>query len=174
MEKKKVTQADEMISMMKRPIPKKKVGIVRLQMVKESSLYGMKRFSQPQEAVELVRPLLERADREMVVVMSLSTKLEPLALEIAAVGGVNACSVDIRDIFKHSLLNNAAYVVCFHNHPSGDPGPSREDRLLTKRIEDGGRLLGIPLIDHIVLGETGYYSFREQGLIEVPDPDHAA
>ena len=107
----------------------------------------MKRFSQPWEAVELVRPLFDMADREMVVVMSLSTKLD-LALEVAAVGGINACSVDIRDIFKHSLLNNAAYVVCFHNHPSGDPEPSQEDKLLTKRIEDSGRLLGIPLIDH--------------------------
>lgn len=167
-------QKEQLEGMMKRPIPKKKVGIVRLQMVKESSLYGMKRFSHPWEAAELVRPLFHMADREMVVVMSLSTKMEPLALEIAAVGGINTCSVDVRDIFKHSLLNNAAYVVCFHNHPSGDPEPSRADRLLTKRIEDGGRLLGIPLIDHIILGETGFYSFREQGLIEVPEPDSAA
>lgn len=85
----------------------------------------MKRFTQPREAVELVKPLFDRADREMAVVMSLSTKLEPLALEIAAVGGINVCNVDVRDIFKHSLLSNAAYIVCFHNHPSGDPaGPT--------------------------------------------------
>lgn len=163
-----------MEGMMKRPIPKKKIGIIRLRMVKESSLYGMKRFSQPWEAVELVRPLFDMADREMVVVMSLSTKLEPLALEVAAVGGINACSVVIRDIFKHSLLNNAAYVVCFHNHPSGDPEPSQEDKLLTKRIEDSGRLLGIPLIDHIIVGESGFYSFRQNGLIHSTEPDNAA
>ena len=146
------TLKEQMEGMMKRPIPKKKIGIIRLRMVKESSLYGMKRFSQPWEAVELVRPLFGMADREMVVVMSLSTKLEPLALEVAAVGWINACSVDVRDIFKHSLLNNAAYVVCFHNHPSGEPEPSQEDKLLTKRIEDCGRLLGILLIDHIIVG----------------------
>ncbi len=163
-----------MEGMMKRPIPKKKIGIIRLRMVKESSLYGMKRFSQPWEAVELVRPLFDMADREMVVVMSLSTKLEPLALEVAAVGGINACSVDVRDIFKHSLLNNVAYVVCFHNHPSGDPEPSQEDKLLTKRIEDSGRLLGIPLIDHIIVGESGFYSFRQNGLIHSTEPDNAA
>ncbi|MCC2819746.1 JAB domain-containing protein [Lachnoclostridium pacaense] len=168
------TQKEQMEGMMKRPIPKKKIGIIRLRMVKESSLYGMKRFSQPWEAVELVRPLFDMADREMVVVMSLSTKLEPLALEVAAVGGINACSVDVRDIFKHSLLNNVAYVVCFHNHPSGDPEPSQEDKLLTKRIEDSGRLLGIPLIDHIIVGESGFYSFRQNGLIHSTEPDNAA
>ena len=162
-----------MEGMMKRPIPKKRIGIIRLRMVKESSLYGMKCFSQPWEAVELVRPLFDMADREMVVVMSLSTKLD-LALEVAAVGGINACSVDIRDIFKHSLLNNAAYVVCFHNHPSGDPEPSQEDKLLTKRIEDSGRLLGIPLIDHMIVGEAGFYSFRQNGLIHSTEPDNAA
>ena len=122
------TQEQEIISMMKRPIPRKKIGIVRLQMVKESSLYGMRRFTDSGEAVELVKPLVDMADREMVLVMSLSTNLEPLALEIAAVGGLNTCSVNVRDIFKHSLLNNAAFVICFHNHPSGDPRPSKEDK----------------------------------------------
>lgn len=168
------TQKEQLEGMLKRPIPKKRIGVIRLRLVKESSLYGMKRFSQPWEAVELVRPLFDMADREMVVVMSLSTKLEPLALEVAAVGGINACSVDVRDIFKHSLLNNAAYVVCFHNHPSGDPEPSQEDKLLTKRIEDSGRLLGIPLIDHIIVGESGFYSFRQNGLIHSTEPDNAA
>ena len=174
MEKKRMTKDDEIISMMKRPIPRKKIGVVRLRMVKESSLYGMGRFTDPGIAVELVKPLFDMADREMVVVMSLSTNLEPLALEIAAVGGLNSCSVDVRDIFKHSLLNNAAYVICFHNHPSGNPEPSRSDKLLTGRIEDGGKILGIPLIDHIILGEEGFYSFRENGLIHMTEPDNAA
>lgn len=170
----KKSQKEVLDGMMKRPIPRKKIGIIRLQMVKESSLYGMRRFTQPREAVELVKPLFDRADREMAVVMSLSTKLEPLALEIAAVGGINVCNVDVRDIFKHSLLNNAAYIVCFHNHPSGDPEPSRADRLMTRRLEDGGGLLGIPLIDHIIIGDSSYYSFREKGLIDGTVPDDAA
>lgn len=167
-------RTQELVSMMKRPIPRKKIGVVRLQMVKESSLYGMKRFTDPGEAAELVKPLFDMADREMMVVMSLSTKLEPLTLEIAAVGGLNTCSIDVRDIFKHALLNNAAYVICFHNHPSGDPEPSRADKLITRKIEDGGQLLGIPLIDHIIVGETGFYSFHENGLIHVTEPDSAA
>lgn len=161
--------------MMKRPIPKKKVGIIHLQMVKDSRiLYGMKRFTQPDEAVRMVRPLFEMADRELVTVLSLNTKIEPLAMEIASVGGLNACSVDIRDIFKHAILNNAAYIICFHNHPSGDPMPSPSDMQLTARIKQSGDLLGIPLIDHIIIGEDDFYSFREQGRIEKILPDDAA
>ena len=172
---KRITQEEKLNDMMKRPIPKKKVGIVHLQMVKEGRLlYGLQRFTMPQEAVEMVKPLFRLADREMVLVMSLSTKLEPLAVEIVAVGGLNSCMVDSRDIFKHSILNNSAYVMCFHNHPSGDPIPSEPDRQVTKRLKQAGDLLGIPLIDHIVIGESGYYSFKEMGEIEGLIPEDVA
>lgn len=110
----------------------------------------------------------------MVVVISFNTKMEPLALEIAAVGGINACGVDIRDIFKHSILNNAAYVMCVHNHPSGSSEPSYQDEQLTRRIEEGSRILGIPLVDHIIIGEETFYSFREHGLITMFETDMAA
>lgn len=140
----------------------KRVGIVHLEMVRESrSLYGMGRFKTPGEAAQMVRPLFVRSDREMVVVLSLSTKKEPLALEVIAVGGLDACFVDIRNVFKHALLSNAGFVVCFHNHPSGDPEPSQEDILLTKRMQEAGGILEIPLVDHIILGGEQFYSFRE-------------
>ena len=149
--------------MMRRPIPRKKVGLVRLQMVKEGrTLYGMHRFTDPAQAAEMVRPLFDMADREMVLVLSLNTILEPMALEIAVVGGLNSCTIDCRDIFKHAVLNNAAFIMCFHNHPSGNPQPSEEDRRLTVRIEESGRILGISLLDHIIVGEDlKYYSFKE-------------
>lgn len=172
---KRTVQNNELDCMMKRPIPKKKVGIIRLQMVKETNLfYSARNFINPETAVELVKPLLDKADREMVIVMSLNTKLEPLALEIAAVGGINACGVDIRDIFKHSILNNAAYVMCFHNHPSGSSEPSCEDASLTDRVKEAGRLLGIPLVDHIIIGEEEFYSFRGHGLLTLEEPDVAS
>lgn len=122
----------------------------------------------------MVWPLLRKADREMVLALSLNTKLEPQALEVVAVGGLNSCVVDVKNIFKHSILNNAAYVVCIHNHPTGDPEPSREDVLLTQKISTAGKILGLPLIDHIIVGEYGFYSFREHGQIEQTLPDDAA
>ncbi|MDR2024608.1 MAG: JAB domain-containing protein [Hungatella sp.] len=158
---------DELLKeMMKRPIPKKKVSIVHLQMVREKrTLYGMKRFTTPSDAVEVVRPLLDMADREMVLVLSLNNRLQPQAVEIAAVGGINHCNVDIPNLFKHALLNNALSIVCFHNHPSGDPEPSREDKMLTRKIMEAGNILGISLIDHIIVGEYEFFSFREHNLL---------
>ena len=158
---------EELEAMMKEPSAGKQIGIVRLCMVKEErTLYGMEQLSSPEEAVEIVSPLFATADREMMVVLSMTTKMEPLALEIAAVGGINTCMVDIRNLFKHSLLNNAAGILCFHNHPSGNPEPSKEDCEITKRICNAGQILGIELIDHIIIGDQDFYSFREHGKIE--------
>lgn len=95
------SQREELNDMMVRPIPKKKIGIVHLEMVKESkSLYGTSRFRSAEELVEMIRPLYERAHREMVLVVALNAQLEIQALEIAAVGTLNACYVDMREIFK--------------------------------------------------------------------------
>lgn len=163
---KKKNQKELLEDMMLRPIPKRKVGVVRLQMVKERTLfYDARNLVDPETAVELVKPLFDMADREMMLVVSLTTKMEPLAVEIAAVGGINVCGIDIKDVFKHSILNNAAYVMCFHNHPSGSSEPSHQDELMTKKMEDGGKLLGIQLVDHIIIGEDTFYSFRRDGQI---------
>lgn len=172
---KKQSQAEQLEGMMKRPIPKKRVGIIHLQMIRNGrSLYGMDRFTNPKEAAEMVQPLFELSDREIMLVVSLDTKMTPLAAEIAAVGGVDMCSVDVRNIFKHSLLNNAAYVICFHNHPSGDVVPSFDDRRMTKRIAEAGIILGIPLVDHIITGGNAFFSFKEHDIPELVYPEGAA
>lgn len=164
-------QEANVYSMMKRPIPRKRIGIVHLKMVKENRcLYGTKRFRTSAEAVDMIKPVLEAADREIVVVLSLNVKLEPMAAEIVAVGGLNQCSVDMGNVFKHAILNNAAYIICFHNHPTGNPDPSEEDKRLTLRMERCGVLLGIRLVDHIILGdEDRYFSFLEQNLMTYPE-----
>ena len=158
------SQKEELNDMMERPIPRKKIGIVHLEMVKEGrSLYGTSRFHNAEELVQMVQPLYEKAHREMVLVVALNTKLEIQALEIAAVGGLNACYVDMRDIFKLVIINNSAFIICLHNHPSGDSEPSYEDRKLTERLQKAGEILGIPLIDHIIVAGKNYYSFRDGG-----------
>lgn len=160
---------------MKEPGPKKRISIVRLHMLKEdSALYGMERISEPQQAVEAVRPLLDMADREMVLVMSLDAGMHPVAVEIAAVGGVSSCPVDVRNLFKHAILSNAGGVICFHNHPTGNPEPSREDYQITENIRQAGNILGIPLLDHIILGKNGFYSFKASGALEQEHAVYAA
>ena len=173
----KVSQKAALDEIMARPIPRKKIGIVHLEMVRESRcLYGMKRFQTAEEAAEMVRPLFEKAHREMVAVLTLNTKLEIQALEIAMVGGLNCCYVDIKELFKLAIVNNSSHIICLHNHPSGYAEPSGEDDRLTKRIWEGGRILVIPLLDHIIVGESGFYSFRENGKIpnENPEGDNPA
>lgn len=160
-------QAGLFQKLIENPDQTRQVGIVHLEMVRESrSLYGMEKFDTPEKAAGMLFPLFERADREMVVVLSVNRKLEPLAVEIVAVGGLDACCMDVKNIFKHALLSNAGYVVCFHNHPSGDPEPSREDEFFTKRMQEAGRLLDIPLLDHIILGDGRIYSFRESSALK--------
>ena len=149
------------------PIPGKPVSVVHLEMVREERcLYGMGLMNEPEKAAAMVRPVFERADREMVAVVSLDARLEPVAIEVVAVGGIDSCTIDVRNIFKHAILSNGAAIICFHNHPSGNVSPSREDRYMTRRLEMCGEILGIPLKDHIILGAGGrFYSFQEQGIL---------
>lgn len=156
-------QQEKITDMLRCPIPGKRVDLIRLQVVRESTgLYGISRFTEPHEAADMVRPLISASDRELFLVMSVNTRMEPMAVEIVSVGTLNACLVEMREVFKHAILNNAAGIVCFHNHPSGDAEPSREDRLMTEKLRAAGELLGIPLVDHIIVTEEQYYSFKEQ------------
>lgn len=146
----------------KNPVQKKHIEVIRMQMVREGrSLYGAGKVFNPRDAVEIVRPLFEMADREMTVVLSMDTQGNPVAAEIVAVGGVDNCLVDVRNIFKHAILANASRLVLFHNHPAGELKPSEEDVLITNKVGTAGDYIGILLLDHIIIGEEGYYSFRE-------------
>ena len=80
-------------------------------------------------------------------------------------GTVNASLITPRELFIEALQKNAVAIVVLHNHPSGDPSPSREDRLLTQRIREAGALIGIDLLDHVIIGNNCYMSFREEGIL---------
>lgn len=107
----------ELIEIMKNPAPRKRVGLIKTQIVKEGKmLYGTRRFHTPEDAADMVRGLFQYADREMMMVVSLDSKNTPIALEIVSIGTVNTCLVQMRELFKHSILNNATSIICFHNH----------------------------------------------------------
>lgn len=160
---------EELKELIKHPEPRKRVGIIKTQVVREGTLlYGKRRFQTPKEAVNMVKGVFEHADKEMFVVVSLDAKNAPLALEVVSVGIVNSCLVQMRELFKHAILYNAVQIICFHNHPSGVAKASNEDVLITMRIRDAGKLLGIPLLDHIIIGASGSYSsFMEKGLLDM-------
>ncbi|MFM9280943.1 JAB domain-containing protein [Paenibacillus jiagnxiensis] len=103
-------------------------------------------------------------DREVFGAVWLNTKNEPVGLEIVSVGSLNAGIVHPRETFKSGILHNAASLIVFHNHPSGNTTPSNEDVQVTKRLAEAGNILGVDLLDHIILGEYGYTSLKGQGL----------
>ena len=137
---------------------------VRLVLNESSALYSTTPISTPQDAVNVMGELLRGADREMVCVINMDNKLRPINYNIVSIGGINASMVPIANCFKSSLLSaNAATIALLHSHPSGDATPSKEDFDVTKRFVQAGKLLDIPVIDHIIIGayQGEQFSFRE-------------
>lgn len=138
--------------------------VVKTQFVREGEIVYAGRFSDAKEAAQVARKLFGNADRELFLVLSLDAKNRPLAIEVAAIGTIDRCLVGMAEIFRHAILACAASIICFHNHPSGNCEASPSDRRVTQRIAQAGELLGIPLLDHIILGAGDtYHSMEESG-----------
>jgi DNA repair protein RadC len=104
---------------------------------------------------------LRIARREQVVVLLLDARHRPIRLETVAVGTINASRLQPRDVFGPALRSDAVAVIIGHNHPSGDPAPSRADRVVTAALRNAGALLGVPVLDHLIVAKRGHHSFRE-------------
>lgn len=122
----------------------------------------------PQEAYEVVAPLLVAAERERFVVVVLGIKHQVRAVEMISEGAVDQCPVDLREVFRPAIRHRGSAVLVAHNHPSGDPHPSPQDLALTERLRKAGELLGIPLVDHLVVGSAGRFFSVEDLKAEVP------
>lgn len=153
-----------------RAVPKqsKYVQRVAVRLVREPGnpeLIEARPIRQPEDAFRIFRACFpEDLAREQFSALALNTRNKPLSHEVVSTGSLNGSLVHPREVFVHAVLQSAAAIVVCHNHPSGDPAPSREDRELTRRLAEAGKVLGIPLLDHVVLGEGSYYwSFKEQG-----------
>lgn len=123
-------------------------------------------FNSAQAIAEYYMEDFRHLAQEQVFLLSFDTKGELLSEKMISMGTVNQACVSPREIFLEALGCRAVYLILLHNHPSGDPQPSPEDRLLTMRVCESGKLLEIPLMDHIILGDRCYFSFREEGIIK--------
>ena len=142
---------------------KKRINIVRTNLVREKSiLYVPRKITDPKDAVNLVKDVIGEPDRESFVVIALNTKNEFNQIQITSIGTVNAALVHPREVFTGLMLCNASSFIAVHNHPSGNVKPSKEDINLTERLEASGALLGIQMLDHIIIGDDKYYSFKEE------------
>ena len=123
-------------------------------------------ITSPGDAAKFLMPRLRHGTHEEFLTILLNTKNRVIKTERIAEGSLTSAVVHPREVFASAIVNHAAAILVAHNHPSGDPYPSSEDRHLTRTLEEAGKTLGIPLMDHIVIGDGRYYSFREHGELD--------
>ena len=155
----------------------KKLGFTENQAVKISAVFEIARrwsvhtddrklnFSQPQAVYDYMFPRVRGFQKERFSVLILDTKNNIIKEELISIGSLNASIVHPREVFKAAIENSAASIILVHNHPSGDPAPSREDLYLTQKLTEGGKLLGIDVLDHVIIGEGKYKSLITEGLM---------
>ena len=105
-------------------------------------------------------------DREHFIVLLLDRKNNVTGINTVAIGSLSATVVHPREVFTPAILDKAAAIILAHNHPSGDPAPSPEDKAMTRKLVEAGKLLGIQVLDHIIVGHERAYSFADAGQIE--------
>ena len=116
------------------------------------------------KAITTITNVQEEA-QEVFGVLILNTKHKIVAVHEVSRGTLNASIVHPREVFKPAILHNAAAIICFHNHPSGDPEPSEEDIRITKRLVEAGKIIGIEIVDNIIVGDDRYTSLRKRGVV---------
>ena len=102
---------------------------------------------------------------ETFIVVHLDNKNRMVGMTTCSIGSMSASIVHPREVFRPAIANLTAGIICLHNHPSGDPGPSREDIEITRRLSEVGKLIGISVLDHIIVGNQRYYSFADEGML---------
>ena len=143
------------------------INVVQVRLVKENKLLykGSRQIRCAEDAAQILWKYIGDADREMFVILVLSTKHYVNGIHTASIGSLDASIVHPREVFKVAILGNASAIICAHNHPSGDPTPSPEDEAVTTRLIAAGKILGIDVLDHIVLGDEKFMSLKERGLM---------
>lgn len=132
----------------------------------EEALPERFRISCPRDVYERMRVPMRDLPQEEFRILMLNTQNEVLRELVVTRGTVDASLVHPRDVFRQALAESAASIILVHNHPSGEPTPSSEDRLVTLQLATAGRMLGIPVVDHVIIGEGRYTSFVESGILD--------
>lgn len=124
-----------------------------------------RKICSPKDVYVLMYPKMREQKKEKFITLYLDTKNQILKEEVVSIGSLNASIVHPREVFKAALLESSASVIMVHNHPSGDPSPSREDIMVTEKMVEGGKLLGIDVLDHIIIGDGRYVSLKDEGFV---------
>lgn len=145
----------------------KKISVFRLSLVKEHSLpyKTLPNIERTDDVADLVRDYLKETDREHFIVLFLNSNGGVIGINTVSTGTLTESVVHPREVFKGAILANASSIILAHNHPSGVPTPSEADIGVTRNLQDVGRILGIPVVDHVVVGEDTFTSFRGEGML---------
>src|SRR4029453_4737609 len=143
------------------------VPIYKISLVREGRVAcNEQQIRSSADASTLLHTYLADVDREHFVIILLSQKNRVIGINTVSIGSLTASIVHPREVFKGAIWSNAASIICGHNHPSTDCQPSKEDRAITARLVEAGKLLGISILDHVVIGGEGrYFSFADENLL---------
>ncbi|WP_246941519.1 RadC family protein [Bacillus pinisoli] len=119
----------------------------------------------PEDGANYMMEEMRFLSQEHFVCLYLNTKNQVLHRQTIFIGSLNASIVHPREVFKEAFKRSAASIICLHNHPSGDPSPSKEDIEVTKRLSECGKIIGIELLDHLIIGDQKYVSLKEKGYV---------
>jgi len=149
--------------MVQRPLKLGTAPVVAVRLVREAQVpYDGRPVIEPRQAASIASGFMADLDREHFVVLTLDVKMKLIGINVASVGTTEATLVHGREVFKAAILQNASRIIVCHNHPSGDPTPSQEDFAATRDLCYAGRVLGIPVLDHIIVAPNGAFaSVRE-------------
>ena len=136
---------------------------VRIQLREAEPVYSTDQISSPEDAVRVMSDTLAMMDREYCCVVNLDNRNRPINFNVVSIGDVNSAIVPMQNIFKAAILSNAHAIMLFHNHPSGELAPSREDEVLTEKLIYAGKIMNINVVDHVIVGgdEGNHFSFRD-------------
>jgi DNA repair protein RadC len=151
------------------PGPSGYLPVYRVQLVRETAITATrKQLRSSKDVADLLWQFLDQVDREHFVVIMVDRKNRLIGINTVSVGSLTASIVHPREVFKVAILSNAAAIICGHNHPSGEPQPSSEDRSLTRQLIKAGHILGIDVLDHVIIGDgsTDFYSFADHGELQ--------
>jgi DNA repair protein RadC len=144
-----------------------RVPIYRVTLVREGKVPCYEsRIRSSANAYTVFQEYLGDRDRECFCILMLDQKNQAIGIHTVSVGSLTASVVHPRETFKAAILANAAAIICGHQHLSGCPQPSREDLAITQRLVQAGKLLGVEVLDHIIVGDGRYFSFADEGLLE--------
>ena len=149
------------------------LSIYSVKLVREGSVhYPMgQKVTSDSSAAMLIAEYLKNADRENFVVLLLDKKFHVTGIHTCHVGTLDAAAVHPREVFKVAIIGSASSIMVAHNHPSGDPRPSADDKAITRRLSEAGKILGINVLDHIIVGwnmagtTCKHFSFSAEGLL---------